>query len=155
MDSNNAMGRYKQIDVITASQDKLIVMLYDGAIVCLEKTLKAMDKKHGTEEAHNNIMKARDILHELLTSLNMNAGDIANRLSAIYTYMNKRLSEANVSKDKKPVIEVLNHLKELREAWASISNGSVNRGVLSSNKASAEQANTKPKEGTSKLDIVG
>ncbi len=145
MDTNNAMGRYKKIDIVTASQDKLIVMLYDGAILYLENAIKSIDKKHGTEDAHNNIVKAQDIIYELSSSLNFDAGDIAHRLSSIYIYMNKRLSEANISKEKKPIIEIIDHLKELRVAWAS---------VVSKNSAT-NTTNNKPKDGTSKLDVVG
>lgn len=145
MDANNAMGRYKKIDIVTASQDKLIVMLYDGAILYLENAIKSLDKKHGTEDAHNNIMKSQDIIYELSSSLNLDAGDIAHRLSSIYVYMNKRLSEANISKDKKPIIEVIDYLKELRTAWASIMNKN----------SGSSKDNTKPKDGTSKLDVVG
>ncbi len=122
MDINDAMGRYKKVDIVTASPEKLVVMLYDGAITFLENALKAIDEKHGEEKVHNNIVKAQDIVFELSSSLNFDAGEIADKLSAIYAYMGKKLSEANISKEKKPIIEVIDHLKELRSAWSTISN---------------------------------
>ncbi len=122
MDINDAMGRYKKTDVATASPEKLVVMLYDGAITSLENALKYVDKKHHEEDVHNSIVKAQDIVFELSSSLNFDAGEIAEKLAAIYTYMGKRLSEANISKDRKPIVEVMEHLKELRGAWSTISN---------------------------------
>ncbi len=115
------MGRYKKTDIATASPEKLVVMLYDGAITALENALKSIDKKHSEEQAHNSIVKAQDIIFELSACLNFDAGEIAEKLAAIYTYMGKRLSEANISKDKKPIQEVIAHLKDLRSAWSTIS----------------------------------
>ena len=71
--------KYKKVEISTASQNRLIVMLYDGAIKFLESACVSMDKKHGTEEAHNNIVKAQEIIYELLSSLNYEAGEIADR----------------------------------------------------------------------------
>lgn len=116
---NNAYEKYKKVDVSTASQSKLIIMMYEGAVKFLENACKAMDKKHGTEEVHNNILKAQEIIYELLASLNYDAGEIASRLASIYTYMNQRLTEGNISKKKEPLLEVIKYLKELKSAWES------------------------------------
>ena len=120
MSTNNGYQKYKKIDVSTASQNRLVIMLYDGAIKFLENACNAMDKKHGTEEAHNNIMKAQEIIYELLSSLNYDAKEIAERLASIYTYMNQRLTEANISKTKPPILEVIKYLKELKTAWEAV-----------------------------------
>ncbi|MEK6793516.1 MAG: flagellar export chaperone FliS [Spirochaetota bacterium] len=115
---NKGLESYKKTDVNTSSQGKLVVLLYDGAIKFLESALAVLGQKHKTEEVHTNIIKAQDIIVELLASLNYEAGDIAQRLASIYTYMNKRLLEANVKKERAPIAEVVGYLKELREAWA-------------------------------------
>ncbi|MEI0579567.1 flagellar export chaperone FliS [Brachyspira pilosicoli] len=120
MSTNKGYEKYKKIDVSTASQNRLVIMLYDGAIKFLENACNAMDKKHGTEEAHNNIMKAQEIIYELLSSLNYDAKEIAERLASIYTYMNQRLTEANISKTKPPILEVIKYLKELKTAWEGV-----------------------------------
>ena len=120
MSTNKGYEKYKKIDVSTASQNRLVIMLYDGAIKFLENACNAMDKKHGTEEAHNNIMKAQEIIYELLSSLNYDAKEIAERLASIYTYMNQRLTEANISKTKPPILEVVKYLKELKTAWEGV-----------------------------------
>ncbi len=112
--------KYKQVEINTASQNRLVVMLYDGAIKFLEEACKSMDKIHGTEEVHNNIVKAQEIIYELLSSLNYEAGEIANRLASIYTYMNQKLTEGNISKTKPPVLEVIKYLKELKSAWVIV-----------------------------------
>lgn len=113
----NAYEQYKKIDLSTAPQTKLVVMMYEGAIRFLDNASKALDKKFGIEEAHNNILKAQDVIAELASSLNKDAGDISERLDAIYTYMNRRLTEADISKKKEPILEVNKYLKELTLAW--------------------------------------
>ena len=116
MSINNAYQKYKENQVNLANQGQLILMLYDGAIKFVNKALECMDKK-AIEQTHKNITKTKDIITELTTSLNMEAGEISQRLLSIYMYLNRRLSEANLSKQKAPLLEVKKHLSELREAW--------------------------------------
>ncbi|KLI30550.1 flagellar export chaperone FliS [Brachyspira hyodysenteriae] len=157
MSSNNGYEKYKKVDVSTASQNRLIVMLYDGAIKFLETACAAMDKKHGTEEAHNNIVKAQEIIYELLSSLNYEAGDIAHRLASIYTYMNQKLTEGNISKTKPPLLEVIRYLKELKTAWEG-----VEEQMSKANTENKTSANNNSKDNSSsssntdsKLNITG
>ncbi len=112
----NPYQQYKKTQVDTADQGKLIVMLYDGAIKFVNKAIDLIPQKK-IEEVHKNIVKAQDIISELMTSLNMDAGDISNRLLSIYMYINRRLIEANLSKSTEPLLEVRKHLTELRGAW--------------------------------------
>lgn len=175
MSTNNGYQKYKKIDVSTASQNRLVIMLYDGAIKFLENACNAIDKKHGTEEAHNNIMKAQEIIYELLSSLNYDAKEIAERLASIYTYMNQRLTEANISKTKPPILEVIKYLKELKGAWEGVeqklsSNNADNNNTTKEDSNPAPQTNSTPADNksydkkfikkddkavTSKLNITG
>ena len=150
--------KYKQVEINTASQNRLVVMLYDGAIKFLEEACNSMDKKHGTEQAHNNIVKAQEIIYELLASLNYEAGEIANRLASIYTYMNQKLTEGNISKTKPPVLEVIKYLKELKEAWAVVEEKvAKGNGDSNANKSSNKNNNNENKENSEniKLNIKG
>ena len=144
--------KYKQVEINTASQNRLVVMLYDGAIKFLEEACKSMDKKHGTEQVHNNIVKTQEIIYELLSSLNYEAGEIANRLASIYTYMNQKLTEGTVSKTKPQVLEVIKYLKELKSAW-EVAEEKVAKGNIDSN----NNGNNKESSGNSniKLNIKG
>ncbi len=113
---NNVSQKYMETQVNTASQGKLIIMLYDGAVKFINKAIEYMDKKE-IESTHNNILKAQDIMTELITSLNMDAGEISQQLFSIYMYISKQLTTANIKKDKAPLLEVKKHLTDLREAW--------------------------------------
>jgi flagellar protein FliS len=107
--------------VDSASPHKLIVMLYDGALVAL---LSAK-----TNIAANNIAakgmaisKAITIIDNgLRASLDKEAGgEIAANLDALYDYMSRRLLHANLSNDVPAIDEVHRLLSDLRGAWVTI-----------------------------------
>lgn len=108
---------YKDTQIQTADQGKLILMLYDGAIRFLNIAIDNMDfRKY--DIVNNNIIKAQDIITELMLSLNMDqGGEIAKNLFNIYAYMKKRLLEGNIRKDPAILQEVVKHLTTLRSAW--------------------------------------
>ncbi|MCK4799175.1 MAG: flagellar export chaperone FliS [Spirochaetes bacterium] len=116
MSINNPYKQYKTTQISSANQSKLILMLYDGAIKFINKAIELMPTK-SIEEVHKNILKAQDIIVELTTSLNMEAGEISKRLLNIYMYINNRLTDANIQKKTKPLLEVKKYLLELRGAW--------------------------------------
>jgi len=113
---SNPYQQYKKTQIDTANQGKLIVMLYDGAIKFINLALDAIPSR-SIEKIHNNIIRAQDIINELITSLNMEVGEISEKLFSVYMYIKKRLIEANIKKQPEPLIEVRNYLMELREAW--------------------------------------
>ncbi len=120
MHVKDASSHYKETQVKTANQGKLIVMLYDGAIKFLKIAIEHLPtKKYDT--VNNNIIKAQDIITELMLSLNFEVGDFANKLYGLYSYMNKRLVEGNIKKQAEPLEEVIRYLGELKSAWEQIS----------------------------------
>ena len=98
-------------------------MLYDGAIKQVNLAIEAMDQKHRKYDVMNNsIIKAQDIISELMVSLDFDkGGDIARNLFSLYIFMNRQLLDANVRKLIAPVKDVKGMLMELRAAWAAIS----------------------------------
>jgi len=110
--------QYKETQILTATPGKLLLMLYDGAIGAIEKALELIEDKRKFDKVNNNLIKAQEIVGELLASLNFEAGgDIAKNLQSLYAYMIQRLIEGNFKKEKEPLKEVLTYLKDLRESW--------------------------------------
>lgn len=121
MSNTNPYNQYKQTQITTANQGKLIVMLYDGAIKFLNIAVDNMSPKT-YDVVNNNIIKAQDIITELLLSLNMDeGGEISQNLFNLYMYFKRQLLEANIKKDPEIINHVLKLLKELRDAWDQIS----------------------------------
>jgi flagellar protein FliS len=71
-------------------------------------------------QAGERLSRAEAILDELLATLDMDAGEIAERLQAIYVFCKTRLIEARIERDAVRVDQVAGLLAELREAWASL-----------------------------------
>lgn len=98
------------------NQGSLILMLYEGALRFLEKAGIALTSKEN-DKVSDNIIKAQNILTELMVSLDMSKGEVAKNLYNLYDYMNHRLIEANVKKDSSLINEVKGMVKELKETW--------------------------------------
>jgi len=116
---NNPYDHYKRTQIGTASQGRLILMLYEGALKNLRCAQNSINHKD-INGAHCMLMKTQDIIRELNNTLNMNVGEISQNLRNLYLYMLQRLIEANVAKDNKKVEEVIELLTTLKEAWDTI-----------------------------------
>ncbi len=113
------ISHYRETQIKTATKGKLIVILYDGLIRFLDLALENLPSKK-YDVVNNNILKAQDILSELGMSLNMNAGDISQKLLSIYSFLNMKLIEGNIRKDPEPIIFVRKMASELRDSWSKI-----------------------------------
>jgi flagellar protein FliS len=119
--------------VMSANPHKLIVMLFEGALVAVSSARMHMEQKHIAEKGES-VTKAIDIIgNGLKASLDVTAGgELAERLSALYDYMCARLLHANARNDRAALIEVAGLLAELKGAWEEIAS---DPAVLSANNA--------------------
>ena len=128
MPYTNALSAYKETRIRTASQGQLIVLLYDEAVKQLEKSLELITRnKSGKQDPSSleiigkAIIKARDIITELMVSLNFDeGGEIAQNLFSLYTWFNKELLEAHIGMDIIRIGAVKNQINDLRSAWVDI-----------------------------------
>ena len=107
--------------VNTADPHKLILMLFDGALLQVRTAGIAMQSKDIPGKG-TAISKAIEIIiNGLKVSLDTNAGgELAERLAALYDYMSERLLYANLHNSQPALDEVAGLLATLREAWAEI-----------------------------------
>ena len=119
MEASSQHQTYRQVHVETASQGKLIVMLYDAAIKRTEEAISLLGTRR-LDAVNNNLIRAQDIISELRASLNMKAGDIAANLDRVYDYIHRRLIRGNVSKEQPPLEEAVKLLKVLRDTWKEL-----------------------------------
>jgi flagellar protein FliS len=107
--------------IASASPHKLIVMLYDGALVAL-LSAKTNIAANNIAAKGTSISKAITIIDNgLRASLDKDAGgEIAANLDALYDYMSRRLLHANLKNDVPAIEEVHRLLTDLREAWVAI-----------------------------------
>ena len=111
---------YKKSQVETADQLSLIIMLYDKAILLLEKAKNEIsEKKH--EEKHESLTKACNIVFELIQSLDQDkGGEIAASLSRLYGFVVREILDADTNLNIKALDNAKGILSELRESWEGI-----------------------------------
>ena len=115
----SASQAYAQDSVLTASPEKLVVMLYDGLARFLARGAAAI-RAEDAAAAGNALNRAGAILDELLATLDPAAGEIAERLAEIYLFCKRELLAAQLKRDPKRIERVAKLLAELREAWSTI-----------------------------------
>lgn len=109
--------RYKQTAIETASKEKILLMLYEGAIKFTKKAIIAAEKKNIAERA-TNICKVYDIILELNNTLDHKVGgELARQLEQLYMFITDQLSKANLEGDAEPLRPVLKILETLYDGW--------------------------------------
>jgi flagellar secretion chaperone FliS len=113
----NAYQKYKQTSVMSASREKLLLMLYEGAIKFTKQAIKAAEEKNISDRCVN-IGRAYDIVMELNNTLDHKVGgEIAVRLEQLYMFMTEKYTAANISGSPEPLKENLKLLETLYEGW--------------------------------------
>lgn len=115
---NRAAQMYQKNAVQTASPAKLTLMLYDGAVKFTNIAIEAIEAGD-IEKAHNNIVKAQNIIVEFRSTLDMKY-PAAKDFDVVYDYIYRRLVEANMKKDKDILVEALKHIKTMRDTWREV-----------------------------------
>lgn len=115
---NRAAQMYQKNAVQTASPAKLTLMLYDGAVKFTNIAIEAIEA-WDIEKAHNNIVKAQNIIVEFRSTLDMKY-PVAKDFDVVYDYIYRRLVEANMKKDKDILVEALKHIKTMRDTWREV-----------------------------------
>jgi len=119
MAARQGLESYLNTSVDTLDAGKLIVLLYDK----LEEKLQlAIDRLNNGDMMGkgNAILKSQDIIMELLSSLNLKAGQIAVNLQALYLFMFRELNRINLEKDVEALKKILKAVQELKSAWVEI-----------------------------------
>ena len=116
----NGIQSYRKTEIFTSDPVKLVITCYEGAIESLKLAKQEM-KEEDYEKKGKAIIKAQNIIEELLCSLDFEKGGvIASNLSSLYNYMLRRILIGDVNKDMSAIDEVIGLLDELLSAWKSI-----------------------------------
>ena len=113
MGYNQAYNAYRDTNVKTASQGRLIVLLYEGAVKQLTLANSMFDENgklpvRSIEAFGKAILKAQEIITEL------------------YIFFNKELTETNISKDQKRLEPIMKMISDLCESWRQAAASSAN-----------------------------
>ncbi len=114
----NAYVQYNNSKILTASLAELTLMLYEGAIKFCNIAETAIDQKD-IQKAHVNIVKTQKIVDYLRQTLDMKY-PVAKDFDNIYVYLEDRLVQANIKKDREILEECLGHLRSVRDTWKEV-----------------------------------
>ncbi len=118
----SSVNAYRHTSVRTATQGRIIVMLYDEAVRQIDVALGllAADSRQ-LDKVNNAVVKAQDVVTELIVSLDLEqGGELAQNLLRLYVFFNERLMEGNLKKESPPLQEVRALMTDLRDAWKQI-----------------------------------
>ncbi|MBD8157193.1 flagellar export chaperone FliS [Pantoea agglomerans] len=107
--------------VMSATQQQLVGMLFDGALSALIRARLFMQDGN-IEGKGSSISKAINIIEAgLKEGLTENRGDeLADNLLDLYNYMTRRLLHANLHNDVAAVEEVEGLLRNIADAWKEV-----------------------------------
>lgn len=123
-----AFGRsnlYRQVSVETsvgdASPHRLVSMLYDGALEAIAQARGALAQRHIEAKCQAISRAARIVDEGLKGGINrQDGGALAAQLHDLYSYITKRLTQANLHNDDQALAECARLIEPLREAWKNI-----------------------------------
>lgn len=116
-------GRYQELEVLSATPGRLVVLVYDHLLGALARVRIAIDAG-APEPRIEALTQAREAVGELMATLDHErGGGIATQLASLYTFFLAELAELGRS----PRAEVLDRLvamvSELRDAFAVAERG--------------------------------
>ena len=117
----SALNQYGKVaaetEVAYASPHRLVQMLMEGALDKVA-TAKGQINRNDLEGKSRHITWAISIVNGLRSSLDLDTGgDIAVNLDDLYTYMVRRLIDANANNDTAALDEISGLMLEIKGAW--------------------------------------
>ena len=111
---NKYIKQYQTSNINTATPEKLMILLFDGALQFLQKAKTAISDNNLQERA-KNIEGARKIIRELMRTIDLeNGNDVAKKLFKLYNKMAMNLIKANVQRNAAKIDEVIEDISNIR-----------------------------------------
>lgn len=114
---SNPYQKYKHTSIQSASKEKLLLMMYEGAIKFTKLAIKAADEKKVAERCES-LGRAFDIVLELNNTLDHKVGgEVAAQLEQLYMFITEQYTKANITGSSEPLKSALKVLENLYEGW--------------------------------------
>jgi len=116
----SAQESYLVTEVMTATPQKLQLMLIDAAIRSAEKARRLWQEQKN-DEACEALIHAQEIVGQMLASLNHEpAPELTRKVAAVYLFIFRSLMEANFHRDESKLDGALKVLRVERETWRQV-----------------------------------
>ena len=134
---NKYIKQYQASNVNTATPEKLMIMMFDGALQFLQKA-KAAIVEGNLKERSQNIDGARKIIRELMRTIDLeNGNDVSKQLFKLYNKMAMNLIKANVQRNAALIDTVIEDISNIR--WGFQKAIEIQTGVTTLEQAMQEQ----------------
>ena len=134
---NKYIKQYQASNINTATPEKLMILLFDGAIQFLLKAKTAITENNFKERSVN-IDGARKIIRELMRTIDLeNGNDVSKNLFRLYNRMVMNLIKANVQRNSEMIDAVIDDLTNIR--WGFQKAIEIQSGVTTLEDAMSEQ----------------
>ncbi len=111
---------YLKTQILTAPPEKLQLMLYEGALRFARQAGENI-KEGRYEASYELLVKAQNIVLELICGLRPEHNPVlCNKMAALYSFVYRRLVEANIRHDVKALEEALSVLSIMRDNWLDL-----------------------------------
>jgi flagellar secretion chaperone FliS len=110
---------YLETQIVTATPQKLRLMLVEGAIRQAQLALEHWEQGRN-EEGLSAIIRCRSIAAELIDGVRDDGSKLAKQVIAIYAFIFKALTEAQLQRDITRLADVLAVLQEERQTWQQV-----------------------------------
>ncbi len=111
---------YREREILTASPARLVVLMFQHAHSSLLRARHAV-QTNNHEERVVAVAKARDVIMELMATLNMEqGGQIAQNLRSLYAFVLTELSDVARRPDGARLDAIIRIVSELHTAFAAI-----------------------------------
>jgi len=111
---------YREREVLTASPEKLVVIVFDHVLANLRRARVAIEAGN-IEQRAQAMRRAREGVMELLTTTDADrGGEMALKLRALYAYALREFLAIGRTRDIKQLDSVTAILANLRESFAAI-----------------------------------
>lgn len=119
MNQTNPYNTYKQNEINTASKNKLLLMLLDGAVKYTKIARLAIHDKN-INKAHSELVRVQNIFVELMSTLDTSAGGWTTDIYDVYDFIRQELMRANIKKDADILDKLLPLIEQIRDLWYEV-----------------------------------
>ena len=115
----NARAAYLETQILTATPQRLRLLLIDGAIRFANETAGHW-KEDRVEPGRQSLERCRAVISELLAAVKADRSELTQQVAGIYAFLFRELTEANVDRNIDKLADVVRVLHVERETWSEL-----------------------------------
>lgn len=113
-------NRHLETEVQEADAHKLTQMLYTAILSHLQDGIRAIERQDDLSK-NKWLNKAQAGINELRVTLRHDIDpEFSGNLDSLYEYCGRQLGKAKAGRDTEPLLEVINLLQPIKEAWENV-----------------------------------